>query len=92
MIYYNSKYIYSIIIILVISVYFLIEIGKISNGYVFEHLDTSKISSLKKLFPNIKNNLKVFHFKTRESIIRKDIIKDVQEFDNQLFEYKDGGN
>jgi hypothetical protein len=28
MIYYNSKYVYSIIIILFISVYFLIEIGK----------------------------------------------------------------
>ena len=91
MIYYNSKYIYSIIIIIIISVYFLIEIGKISNGYVIEHLDTSKISKINKIFPRLKT-LKFFHFKAREPIIRKDIIKDVQEFDNQVFEYKDGGN
>jgi hypothetical protein len=91
MIYYNSKYIYSIIIIIIISVYFLIELGKITNGYIFEHLDTSKISVIKKIFPKIKT-LKVFHFKTREPIKRNEVIKDVQEFDNQLFEYKDGGN
>ena len=91
MIYYNSKYVYSIIIIIVISVYFLIEIGKITNGYVFEHLDTSKISSIKKLFPEIKT-LKVFQYKTIEPIKRNEFIEDVQEFDNQVFEYKDGGN
>jgi len=90
MIYYNSIYIYSIIIIIIISVYFLIELGKITNGYIIERLDTSKISAIKKIFPKIKT-LKVFHFKTREPIIRKDIIKDIQAFDNQVFEYKDGG-
>ena len=91
MIYYNSKYVYSILIIIIISVYFLIELGKITDGYIFEHLDTSKISSIKKLFPKIKT-IKVFHFKTREPIKRNEVIKDVQEFDNQVFEYKDGGN
>lgn len=91
MIYYNSKYIYSIIIILVISVYFLIEIGKISNGYVFEHLDTSITSRINKLFPKI-NTLKVFQYKTIEPIKKNKVIEDVQEFDYQIFEYKNGGN
>ena len=53
MIYYNSKCIYSIIIIIVISVYFLIELGKTKDGYIFEHLDISKISDIKKIFPKI---------------------------------------
>jgi hypothetical protein len=92
MIYYNLKCIYSIIIIIVISVYFLIELGKITNGYIIEHLDISKISDIKKIFPKISKGLKVFHFKTREPIKKNEIIKDVQEFDNQVFEYKDGGN
>jgi len=81
---------YSIIIIVLIVIYFLIELGKISNGYIFERLDTTKISSIKKLFPKIKT-LKVFNFKTREPIKRNEVIQDVQEFDKQLFEYKDGG-
>jgi len=82
---------YSIIIIVLIVIYFLIELGKISNGYIFERLDTTKISSIKKLFPKIRT-LKVFNFKTREPIKRNEVIQDVQEFDKQLFEYKDGGN
>jgi len=81
---------YSIIIIVLIVIYFLIELGKISNGYIFERLDTTKISSIKKLFPKIRT-LKVFNFKTREPIKRNEVIQDVQEFDKQLFEYKDGG-
>jgi len=91
MIYYNSNFLYSIIIIILIAIYFLIELGKISHGYVFEHLDTSKISAIKKIFPKIKA-LKFFNFKTRESIKRNEVIKDIQEFDKQVFEYKDGGN
>ena len=91
MIYYNSNFIYSIIIIILIAIYFLIELGKKTNGYIFERLDTSKISAIKKIFPKIKT-LKVFHFKTREPIKRNEVIKDVQEFDDQVFEYKDGGN
>jgi len=91
MIYYNSNFLYSIIIILFISVYFLIELGKTTNGYIFERLDTSKISTIKKIFPQLKT-LKVFHFKTREPIKRNEVIKDVQEFDYQVFEYKNSGN
>jgi uncharacterized membrane protein len=91
MIYYNSNFLYSIIIIILIAIYFLIELGKISHGYVFERLDTSKISAIKKIFPKIKT-LKVFNFKTREPIKRNEVIKDIQEFDKQVFEYKDGGN
>ena len=91
MIYYNRNFLYSIIIIILIAIYFLIELGKITNSYIFEHLDTSKISAIKKIFPKIKT-LKVFNFKTREPVKRNEIIKDVQEFDNQIFEYKDGGN
>ena len=91
MIYYNRNFLYSIIIIILVAIYFLIELGKISNGNIFEHLDTSKISAIKKIFPKIKT-LKVFNFKTREPVKRNEIIKDVQEFDNQIFEYKDGGN
>jgi len=91
MIYYNRNFLYSIIIIVLIAIYFLIELGKISNGYIIERLDTSKISAIKKIFPKIKT-LKVFNFKTREPVKRNEIIKDVQEFDNQIFEYKDGGN
>lgn len=91
MIYYNSNFLYSIIIIILIAIYFLIELGKISHGYIFERLDTSKISAIKKIFPKIKT-LKVFNFKTRESIKRNEVIKDIQEFDKQVFEYKDGGN
>ena len=91
MIYYNSNFLYSILIIILITIYFLIELGKISNGYVFEHLDTTKISNIKKLFPKIRT-LKVFNFKTREPIKRNEVIQDIQEFDKQLFEYKDGGN
>lgn len=91
MIYYNLNFLYSIIIIILIVIYFLIELGKTTNGYVFEHLDTSKISTIKKIFPKIKI-LKVFNFKTREPIKRNEVIKDIQEFDKQIFEYKDGGN
>jgi hypothetical protein len=91
MIYYNSNFLYSIIIIILIVIYFLIELGKTTNGYIFEHLDTSKISTIKKIFPKIKI-LKVFNFKTREPIKRNEVIKDIQEFDKQIFEYKDGGN
>jgi hypothetical protein len=91
MIYYNSNFLYSIIIIILIAIYFLIELGKISHGYIFERLDTSKISAIKKIFPKIKT-LKVFNFKTREPIKRNEVIKDIQEFDKQVFEYKDGGN
>ena len=91
MIYYNSNFLYSIIIIILITIYFLIELGKISNGYVFEHLDISKISSVEKIFPKIKK-MKLFNFKTREKLKRNEVIQDIQEFDKQLFEYKDGGN
>jgi len=91
MIYYNRNFLYSIIIIVLIAIYFLIELGKITNSYIIERLDTSKISAIKKIFPKIKT-LKVFNFKTREPVKRNEIIKDVQEFDNQIFEYKDGGN
>jgi hypothetical protein len=72
-------------------IYFLIELGKITNSYIIERLDTSKISIIKKIFPKIKT-LKFFNFKTREKLKRNEIIKDVQEFDKQVFEYKDGGN
>ena len=54
MIYYKHNFLYSIIIIVLITIYFLIELGKISNGYVFEHLDVSKISTIEKIFPKIK--------------------------------------
>lgn len=79
------------IIIILIAIYFLIELGKITNGYIFEHLEISKISSIEKIFPKIKK-IKIFNFKTREKLKRNEVIKDVQEFDKQLFEYKDGGN
>ena len=91
MIYYNSNFLYSIIIIILITIYFLIELGKISNGYIFERLEVSKISSVEKIFPKIKK-MKLFNFKTREKMKRNEIIEDVQEFDKQIFEYKDGGN
>ena len=91
MIYYNQNFLYSIIIIILIVVYFLIELGKITNGYIIERLEVSKISSVKKIFPKIKK-IKLFNFKTREPLKRNEVIQDVQEFDKQLFEYKDGGN
>lgn len=91
MIYYNQNFLYSIIIIILIVVYFLIELGKITNGYIFERLEISKISLVKKIFPKIKK-IKLFNFKTREPLKRNEVIQDVQEFDKQLFEYKDGGN
>ena len=72
---------------MLIVIYFLVELGKITDGYVFEHLETTKISTIKKLFPKIKT-IKVFNFKTREPIKRNEIIKDIQEFDKQLFEKK----
>ena len=43
------------------------------------------------IFPKIKT-LKYFNFKTREKLKRNKFIKDIQEFDKQVFEYKDGGN
>jgi hypothetical protein len=79
------------IIIILIAIYFLIELGKITNGYIFERLEVSKISSIEKIFPKIKK-IKIFNFKTREPIKRNEVIQDVQEFDKQVFEYKDGGN
>ena len=91
MIYYNQNFLYSIIIIILIVVYFLIELGKITDGYIFERLEISKISLVKKIFPKIKK-IKLFNFKTREPLKRNEVIQDVQEFDKQLFEYKDGGN
>jgi len=91
MIYYNKFFTYSILIIIIIAIYFLVEIGKMSNGYIFEHLEISKISSIEKIFPKIKR-MKLFNFKTREKMKRNEVIKDVQEFNKQLFEYKDGGN
>ena len=91
MIYYKPKFIYSIIIIILIAIYFLIELGKITNGYIFERLEVSKISSIEKIFPKIKK-IKIFNFKTREKLKRNEVIQDVQEFDKQVFEYKDGGN
>jgi hypothetical protein len=91
MIYYKPKFIYSIIIIILIAIYFLIELGKITNGYIFERLEVSKISSIEKIFPKIKK-MKIFNFKTREPLKRNEVIQDVQEFDKQVFEYKDGGN
>ena len=69
----------------------MIELGKTTNGYVFEHLEISKIGSVQKIFPKIKK-IKLFNFKTREKLKRNEFIKDVQEFDKQVFEYKDGGN
>ena len=89
MVYYN--HVYSIIIIILISIYFLIELGKTTDGYVFEHLEISKISSVHGIFPKIKK-MKIFNFKTREPLKRNQVIKDIQEFDKQVFEYKDGGN
>jgi hypothetical protein len=89
MVYYN--HVYSIIIIILIVIYFLIELGKTTDGYVFEHLEISKISSVRGIFPKIKK-MKIFNFKTREKMKRNEIIEDVQEFDKQVFEYKDGGN
>jgi hypothetical protein len=91
MIYYNKFFPYSILIIIIIAIYFLVELGKTTNGYVFEHLEISKISSIEKIFPKIKK-MKLFNFKTREKMKRNEVIEDVQEFDKQLFEYKDGGN
>lgn len=91
MIYYNQNFLYSIIIIILIVVYFLIELGKITDGYIFERLEISKISLVNKIFPKIKK-IKLFNFKTREPLKRNEVIQDVQEFDKQLFEYKDGGN
>jgi len=91
MIYYNPNFLYSIIIIILITIYFLIELGKTSNGYIFERLEISKISSIEKIFPKIKK-MKLFNFKTREKMKRNEVIEDVQEFDKQIFEYKDGGN
>jgi|688.fasta_scaffold2760349_2 hypothetical protein len=91
MIYYKHNFLYSIIIIVLIAIYFLIELGKISNGYIFEHLEVSKISTIEKIFPKIKK-MKLFNFKTREKLKRNEVIQDVQEFDKQVFEYKDGGN
>jgi hypothetical protein len=91
MIYYNQNFLYSIIIIILIVVYFLIELRKITNGYIFERLEISKISLVNKIFPKIKK-IKLFNFKTREPLKRNEVIQDVQEFDKQLFEYKDGGN
>jgi uncharacterized membrane protein len=91
MIYYNQNFLYSIIIIILIVVYFLIELGKITNGYIIERLEISKISLVNKIFPKIKK-IKLFNFKTREPLKRNEVIQDVQEFDKQLFEYKDGGN
>lgn len=89
MIYYNKFFPYSILIIIIIAIYFLVEIGKISNGYVFEHLEISKISSIEKIFPKIKK-MKLFNFKTREKMKRNEVIEDVQEFvDEQLFKYRD---
>jgi hypothetical protein len=89
MVYYN--HVYSIIIIILISIYFLIELGKTTDGYVFEHLEVSKISLVQGIFPKIKK-MKIFNFKTREPLKRNQVIKDIQEFDKQVFEYKDGGN
>jgi len=89
MVYYN--HVYSIIIIILISIYFLIELGKITDGYVFERLEVSKIGSIQGIFPKIKK-MKIFNFKTREKLKRNEVIQDVQEFDKQVFEYKDGGN
>ena len=91
MIYYNQNFLYSIIIIILIVVYFLIELGKITDGYIFERLEISKISLVNKIFQKIKK-IKLFNFKTREPLKRNEVIQDVQEFDKQLFEYKDGGN
>jgi hypothetical protein len=91
MIYYNFDFLYSIIIIIFITIYFLIELGKITDGYIFERLEISKISSVQKIFPKIKK-IKLFNFKTREKMKRNEVIEDVQEFDKQIFEYKDGGN
>jgi hypothetical protein len=89
MIYYNSNFLYSIIIIILITIYFLIELGKISNGYIFERLEISKIGSVQKIFPKIKK-IKLFNFKTREKMKRNEVIEDIQEFvDEQLFKYKD---
>lgn len=89
MIYYNKFFPYSILIIIIIVIYFLVEIGKISNGYVFEHLEISKIGSIEKIFPKIKK-MKLFNFKTREKMKRNEVIEDVQEFvDEQLFKYRD---
>jgi len=89
MVYYN--HVYSIIIIVLIVIYFLIELGKITDGYVFERLEVSKIGSIQGIFPKIKK-MKIFNFKTREKLKRNEVIQDVQEFDKQVFEYKDGGN
>jgi len=91
MIYYNQNFLYSIIIIIFIVIYFLIELGKITDGYIIERLEISKISLVNKIFPKIKK-IKLFNFKTREPLKRNEVIQDVQEFDKQLFEYKDGGN
>ena len=77
------------IIIILIAIYFLIELGKITNGYIFERLEISKIGSVQKIFPKIKK-IKLFNFKTREKMKRNEVIEDIQEFvDEQLFKYKD---
>ncbi len=91
MIYYKNNHVYSIIIIILIAIYFLVELGKITDGYIFEHLEISKISTVEKIFPKIKE-FKLFNFKTREKLKRNEVIQDVQEFDKQVFEYKNGGN
>ena len=91
MIYYKNNHVYSIIIIILIAIYFLVELGKITDGYIFEHFEISKISTVEKLFPKIKE-FKLFNFKTREKLKRNEVIQDVQEFDKQVFEYKNGGN
>jgi hypothetical protein len=72
-------YIYTFEIIL-ISIIFLVIIENNSK----ENFDVSSISSIKKL--------KIFSYKTVEPIIKNEIIQDVQAFDKQIFEYKDGGN
>jgi hypothetical protein len=75
-------YIYTFEIIL-ISIIFLLIIESNSNNPK-ENFDVSSISSIKKL--------KIFNYKTVEPIIKNEIIQDVQAFDKQIFEYKDGGN
>ena len=75
-------YIYTFEIIL-ISIIFLLIIKSNSNNPK-EKFDVSSISSIKKL--------KIFNYKTVEPIIKNEIIQDVQAFDKQIFEYKDGGN
>ena len=75
-------YIYTFEIIL-ISIIFLLIIESNSNNPK-ENFDVSSISSIKKL--------KIFKYKTVEPIIKNEIIQDVQAFDKQILEYKEGGN